>query len=117
MNQERLEEKLFDSVISYGQIALKAALVVSIANVVIVVAFMLSLSRYHELVASLEFACVGLFAALIASGVIYVNQFFYAIGKKKAGDYLMPGSWLGIILSYVYYVASTLSLFDVLRGI
>jgi len=87
--------KMFDSVIAYGQMALKSAILVNGAGAVAILALMGNIWDKHVrpeavqlLACSVTFFALATLGGAVGTGMTYLTQNAYAYGWKRRGNWL-----------------------------
>lgn len=102
-----MSNDMFNSVITFGQSAVKYMVLINGGACMAILAFIGSIYEKDEnlarrLVGSLEGFGAGVLLAALVSGVTYISQGYYAMDRDKPGDIFR---WFAISLGAMSYVA------------
>lgn len=105
--------EMFRSVISSGQAALKASMVINGGASVALLAFMgkiwsseITNAVASKLSTSIFLFCIGLLCAALSSGTTYITQLFYNKQKEKLGTWINGLTIVLVLLSYLIFIVS-----------
>lgn len=109
-NENAHSIEMFKSVITAGQSALKASMIINGGAAAAVLAFTgkiwetsTSIVVANSLASTIILFCLGVLCAAFASGVTYLSQFFYAGDYNKTGSILNGLAIFTVLGSYILF--------------